>query len=89
MSYLIDVFPFAPEDMELNTATILWPKKITLIFKEHDSVRAFSSFMVYFGLLDFSLYLSYLFPQQAKCIYIYNMNHTNLDIIEKHISRFL
>ncbi|KAF4799422.1 Dynein heavy chain 7, axonemal [Turdus rufiventris] len=38
MSYLIDVFPFAPEDMELNTATILWPKKITLIFKEHDSL---------------------------------------------------
>uniref|UniRef100_A0A8C3DV64 Dynein axonemal heavy chain 12 n=1 Tax=Corvus moneduloides TaxID=1196302 RepID=A0A8C3DV64_CORMO len=36
MSYLIDVFPFAPEDIELNSTAILWPKKINLIFKEHD-----------------------------------------------------
>lgn len=82
MSYLIDVFPFAPEDIELNSTAILWPKKINRIFKEHDIVRAFSQFMVYFGLLDFSLYLSYLFPQQAKCIQTYNMNHTNLDVHE-------
>uniref|UniRef100_A0A8C5TGG8 Dynein axonemal heavy chain 12 n=1 Tax=Malurus cyaneus samueli TaxID=2593467 RepID=A0A8C5TGG8_9PASS len=36
MCYLIDVFPFSPEDIELNTTTILWPKNITRIFKEHD-----------------------------------------------------
>uniref|UniRef100_A0A8C0VU60 Dynein axonemal heavy chain 12 n=1 Tax=Cyanistes caeruleus TaxID=156563 RepID=A0A8C0VU60_CYACU len=36
MSYLIDVYPFGPEDIELNSTTILWPKKINLIFKEHD-----------------------------------------------------
>lgn len=42
MSYLIDVFPFAPEDIELNSTAILWPKKINQILKEHDTVRAFS-----------------------------------------------
>ncbi|OWK63542.1 Dynein heavy chain 7, axonemal [Lonchura striata] len=36
MSYLIDVYPFTPEDLELNTTAIFWPKKINLIFKEHD-----------------------------------------------------
>uniref|UniRef100_A0A8C9MJV2 Dynein axonemal heavy chain 12 n=1 Tax=Serinus canaria TaxID=9135 RepID=A0A8C9MJV2_SERCA len=36
MSYLIDVYPFTPEDLELNKTAIFWPKKITRIFKEHD-----------------------------------------------------
>ncbi|XP_039551458.1 dynein heavy chain 12, axonemal [Passer montanus] len=36
MSYLIDVYPFTPEDLELNSTAIFWPKKINLIFKEHD-----------------------------------------------------
>uniref|UniRef100_A0A8D2QK81 Dynein axonemal heavy chain 12 n=1 Tax=Zonotrichia albicollis TaxID=44394 RepID=A0A8D2QK81_ZONAL len=38
MSYLIDVYPFTPEDMELNKTAISWPKKITRIFKEHDTL---------------------------------------------------
>lgn len=42
MSYLIDVYPFTPEDIELNKTAIFWPKKINRIFKEHDTVRVFS-----------------------------------------------
>uniref|UniRef100_A0A8C3NKL4 Dynein axonemal heavy chain 12 n=1 Tax=Geospiza parvula TaxID=87175 RepID=A0A8C3NKL4_GEOPR len=38
MSYLIDVYPFTPEDMELNKTAIFWPKKINRIFKEHDTL---------------------------------------------------
>ncbi|NXM23807.1 DYH7 protein, partial [Oxyruncus cristatus] len=38
MSYLLDVFLFAPEDMELISTAILWPKKMKLIFKEHDDL---------------------------------------------------
>ncbi|NWI88768.1 DYH7 protein, partial [Pitta sordida] len=38
MNYFLDVFLFTPEDLELNTAAILWPKKINLIFKEHDEL---------------------------------------------------
>lgn len=69
MNYFLDAFLFAPEDIALNAAVLLWPKKINPIFDEHDDVRAFSLFMVYFALLGFSLYPSCLFPQQAKCIY--------------------
>ncbi|NXY12857.1 DYH7 protein, partial [Atrichornis clamosus] len=36
MNYLINVFLFAPEDIELTSTAILWPKKINFIFKEHD-----------------------------------------------------
>lgn len=60
MNYFLDVFSFTPEDIAQNTAVILWPKKIKAIFDEHDDVRAFSFFMVYYGLLDFPLYLSCL-----------------------------
>lgn len=80
MNYLLDVFLFAPEDIALNTTVILWPKNINPVFDEHDDVRAFSQFVVYFDLLNFSLYLSYLFPHQAKCICTYNVNRTNLDM---------
>ncbi|NWU76504.1 DYH7 protein, partial [Onychorhynchus coronatus] len=38
MSYLFDVFLFAPEDIELISTAILWPKKMNLIFKEHDDL---------------------------------------------------
>ncbi|NXM04479.1 DYH7 protein, partial [Tyrannus savana] len=38
MSYLLDVFLFAPEDIELISTAILWPKKMNLIFKEHDDL---------------------------------------------------
>ncbi|NXK36347.1 DYH7 protein, partial [Piprites chloris] len=38
MSYLLDVFLFAPEDIELISTAILWPKKMNLIFKEHDDM---------------------------------------------------
>ncbi|KAJ7406929.1 dynein heavy chain 12, axonemal isoform X7 [Willisornis vidua] len=38
MSYLLDVFFFTPEDIELNTTAILWPKKMNRIFKEHDDL---------------------------------------------------
>lgn len=64
MNYFLDVFLFAPEDIALNATVLLWPKKIDPIFDEHDNVRVFSLFMVYFDLLDFSLFLSYLFFQQ-------------------------
>ncbi|NXK86097.1 DYH7 protein, partial [Formicarius rufipectus] len=36
MNYLLDVFFFTPEDIELNSTAILWPKKMNRIFKEHD-----------------------------------------------------
>jgi len=42
MNYFLDVFLFAPEDLALNAAVVLWPKMISPIFDEHDEVRAFS-----------------------------------------------
>uniref|UniRef100_A0A8C3KWS1 Dynein axonemal heavy chain 12 n=1 Tax=Calidris pygmaea TaxID=425635 RepID=A0A8C3KWS1_9CHAR len=38
MDYFLDVFLFAPEDIELNAAVLLWPKKINPIFDEHDDL---------------------------------------------------
>ncbi|XP_027740579.1 dynein heavy chain 12, axonemal isoform X2 [Empidonax traillii] len=38
MSYLFDVFLFTPEDIELISTAIIWPKKMNLIFKEHDDL---------------------------------------------------
>lgn len=66
MSYFLDVFLFDPEDIALNATVLLWPTKINPIFDEHDNVRIFSLFMVYFDLLHFSLFLSYLFFQQLN-----------------------
>lgn len=55
MEYFLDVYLFSPEDIALNAAVLLWPKKINPIFDEHDDVRIFSLFVVYFDLLEFSL----------------------------------
>ncbi|PKU33047.1 dynein heavy chain axonemal [Limosa lapponica baueri] len=38
MDYFLDVFLFAPEDIALNAAVLLWPKKINPIFDEHDDL---------------------------------------------------
>uniref|UniRef100_A0A8C8RTS4 Dynein heavy chain linker domain-containing protein n=1 Tax=Pelusios castaneus TaxID=367368 RepID=A0A8C8RTS4_9SAUR len=38
MSYLLDVFIFAPEDLALNATVLLWPQKINPIFDEHDDL---------------------------------------------------
>ncbi|XP_010215324.1 PREDICTED: dynein heavy chain 12, axonemal [Tinamus guttatus] len=38
INYFLDVFLFAPEDLELNAAVILWPKKINEVFDEHDDL---------------------------------------------------
>ncbi|NXF75625.1 DYH7 protein, partial [Sclerurus mexicanus] len=38
MNYLLDVFFFTPEDIELSSTAILWPKKMNLIFKDHDAL---------------------------------------------------
>lgn len=55
MEYFLDIYLFSPEDVALNAAVLLWPKKINPIFDEHDDVRIFSLFVVYFDLLEFSL----------------------------------
>mgnify|MGYP001852903912 CR=1 FL=1 len=55
MEYFLDIYLFSPEDIALNAAVLLWPKKINPIFDEHDDVRIFSLFVVYFDLLEFSL----------------------------------
>lgn len=55
MEYFLDIYLFFPEDIALNAAVLLWPKKINPIFDEHDDVRIFSLFVVYFDLLEFSL----------------------------------
>lgn len=66
MNYFLDVFLFAPEDIALNATVVQWPTKMNPIFDEHDNVRIFSLFVVYFHLLHFSLFLSYLFFQQLN-----------------------
>uniref|UniRef100_A0A8B9IQ18 Dynein axonemal heavy chain 12 n=1 Tax=Anser cygnoides TaxID=8845 RepID=A0A8B9IQ18_ANSCY len=38
MTYFLDVFLFAPEDIALNATVLLWPKKIDPIFDEHDNM---------------------------------------------------
>ncbi|NXG19392.1 DYH7 protein, partial [Grallaria varia] len=38
MIYLLDVFLFTPEDIELSSTAILWSRKMELIFKEHDDL---------------------------------------------------
>ncbi|KAM6121199.1 LOW QUALITY PROTEIN: dynein axonemal heavy chain 12 [Pterocles gutturalis] len=38
MSYFLDVYLFTPEDIALNAAVVLWPKKINPIFDEHDDL---------------------------------------------------
>lgn len=55
MEYFLDIYLFSSEDVALNAAVLLWPKKINPIFDEHDDVRIFSLFVVYFDLLEFSL----------------------------------
>jgi len=55
MEYFLDIYLFSPEDIALNAAVLLWPKKINPIFDEHDDVWIFSLFVVYFDLLEFSL----------------------------------
>ncbi|XP_069721684.1 dynein axonemal heavy chain 12 [Phaenicophaeus curvirostris] len=36
MTYFLDVFIFAPEDIELNATVLSWPEKINPVFDEHD-----------------------------------------------------
>ncbi|XP_032050232.1 dynein heavy chain 12, axonemal [Aythya fuligula] len=38
MSYFLDVFLFAPEDIALNATVVQWPTKINPIFDEHDNM---------------------------------------------------
>uniref|UniRef100_A0A8C6ZHR7 Dynein heavy chain linker domain-containing protein n=1 Tax=Nothoprocta perdicaria TaxID=30464 RepID=A0A8C6ZHR7_NOTPE len=38
INYFLDVYLFAPEDLELNATVILWPKKINEVFDEHDDL---------------------------------------------------
>uniref|UniRef100_A0A8C2TNX8 Dynein axonemal heavy chain 12 n=1 Tax=Coturnix japonica TaxID=93934 RepID=A0A8C2TNX8_COTJA len=64
MKYFLDVHLFSPEDIALNATVLLWPKNINPIFDEHDDVRIFSLFVIYFDLLEFSFLLGYLFCQQ-------------------------
>eukprot|EP00076_Gallus_gallus_P026084 XP_015148871.1 dynein heavy chain 12, axonemal isoform X3 [Gallus gallus] len=38
MEYFLDIYLFSPEDIALNAAVLLWPKKINPIFDEHDDL---------------------------------------------------
>ncbi|XP_040538200.1 dynein axonemal heavy chain 12 isoform X2 [Gallus gallus] len=40
MEYFLDIYLFSPEDIALNAAVLLWPKKINPIFDEHDDYVA-------------------------------------------------
>lgn len=52
LSYLLDVHIFEPEDMELNSAVLLWPQNILPVFELNDEVTSFIPFTV--ELADFS-----------------------------------
>ncbi|XP_063204072.1 dynein axonemal heavy chain 12 isoform X1 [Chroicocephalus ridibundus] len=49
MDYFLDVFLFAPEDIALNAAVLLWPKKINSIFDEHDDMDGWYLFGTKWG----------------------------------------
>ena len=38
MKYLLDVYFFSPEDIELNSEVLTWPKAISPIFDHNDEV---------------------------------------------------
>jgi dynein heavy chain len=38
MAYLLDVYLFPPEDIELNTRVLLWPHDIGPIFDQNEDV---------------------------------------------------
>ena len=43
--YLLDLYIFTPDDLELNKKAIMWPKTINPIFDQNDEVI---TFFVYF-----------------------------------------
>lgn len=38
LTYLIDVFMFPPEDIDLNCETLTWPQRINPVFDANDDV---------------------------------------------------
>lgn len=38
LQYLLDVYIFVPEDIELNKKVLTWPRKINPIFDQNDEV---------------------------------------------------
>jgi len=55
MNYLLDLYIFSPEDIELNKNVLTWPKKMNPIFDQNDEVwiRRYVSLQSVFGLVTF------------------------------------
>lgn len=45
MNFLLDVYFFTPEHIELNRTVLLWPTKIAPVFEENDGVRSCQSLL--------------------------------------------
>ena len=39
--YLLDVYLFVPDDIDLNKKVLMWPKKINPIYDQNDEVILF------------------------------------------------
>lgn len=53
LAYLIDVYMFPPEDIDLNCEVLTWPKRINPVFEDHDEV-GINLLSVYPGVHRFS-----------------------------------
>jgi len=79
MDYLLDLYLFSPEDIELNKKVLTWPKNMNPIFDQNDEVWIWCYFWLCYGynsLQSFSaeLLLALMFsPHRAYSLYqLYN-----------------
>jgi len=75
MDYLLDLYLFSPEDIELNKKVLTWPKNMNPIFDQNDEVWIWCYFWLCYGynsLQSFSaeLLLALMFsPHRAYSLY--------------------